>query len=80
VVSPSSEERDYLKKTLAYLSAGVKEYWIVDPERGHVTVYLKPDAETPFELYFYGLGEPIPVRLFPGFSIDLSKRQAQAGP
>lgn len=33
IVSPSSRPRDYMKKMLKYGTAGVKEYWIVDPEK-----------------------------------------------
>ena len=31
IVSPSSEPRDHIKKLLKYGTAGVREYWIVDP-------------------------------------------------
>lgn len=33
IVSPSSKSRDYMKKMFLYNAAGVREYWIVDPER-----------------------------------------------
>jgi Uma2 family endonuclease len=38
VVSPHSAERDYVEKREDYLSAGVKEYWIVDASRRQVLV------------------------------------------
>jgi Uma2 family endonuclease len=38
VVSPSSRSRDYNEKPEEYLRAGVKEYWIVDSERGALIV------------------------------------------
>jgi len=37
IVSPDSVERDYVKKRMLYRKAGVREYWIVDPDAGHVT-------------------------------------------
>lgn len=30
---------DYFKKLFKYRTAGVREYWIVDPDRKRVTVY-----------------------------------------
>lgn len=39
VVSPSSKRMDYFRKLFKYNSAGVREYWIVDPIKELVTVY-----------------------------------------
>lgn len=39
IVSPASKKMDYLLKLLKYRSAGVKEYWIFDPEKNRVIVY-----------------------------------------
>lgn len=39
VLSPSTRSRDLLLKAYKYHRAGVKEYWIVDPEMSHVLVY-----------------------------------------
>lgn len=39
VVSPSSRKMDYVHKAALYLDAGVREYWIVDPNRSMTTVY-----------------------------------------
>lgn len=33
VVSPSSRRMDYIIKLFKYRTAGVREYWIVDPEK-----------------------------------------------
>src|SRR5205823_5333416 len=38
VVSPSSADRDYGEKRVEYLEFGVREYWIVDDNRGEVLV------------------------------------------
>ncbi len=38
ITSPSYSEYDYVDKTYFYYHAGVKEYWIVDPEKEEVTV------------------------------------------
>ena len=39
IVSPASKKMDYLLKLLKYRSAGVRRYWIVDPEKNRVIVY-----------------------------------------
>ena len=39
IVSPSSRSLDYNKKLFMYRTAGVREYWIVDPLYLRVTVY-----------------------------------------
>lgn len=39
IVSPSSRRMDYSKKNTIYSEAGVREYWIVDPEKERITVY-----------------------------------------
>lgn len=39
IVSPGSRRMDYFIKLFKYRAAGVREYWIVDPDRNRVTVY-----------------------------------------
>lgn len=39
IVSPSSKRMDYYTKLFQYRTAGVKEYWIVDPSRKTILVY-----------------------------------------
>ena len=65
VVSPSSRSMDYNKKLLKYGTAGVREYWIVDPMKQRVTVYLfeKESVED------YPFGIDIPVGIYDNFSI-----------
>lgn len=38
VVSAGQERRDYVEKQREYWRAGIREYWIVDPGRGTVTL------------------------------------------
>lgn len=69
IVSPSSRTMDYLTKLLNYKIAGVREYWIVDPDKNRVTIYRfgidKVDE--------YSFTDDIPAGIYPGFSINLSK-------
>lgn len=39
IVSPSSKTMDYIRKCALYESAGVREYWIVDPMERNVKVH-----------------------------------------
>jgi Uma2 family endonuclease len=41
VVSQGSRERDHGAKREEYLAAGVREYWIVDPERQHAVILVR---------------------------------------
>lgn len=38
IVSPGNPADDYIRKLYYYKNAGVREYWIVDPQRKSVTV------------------------------------------
>ena len=39
IVSPGSWRMDYFIKLFKYRTAGVREYWIVDPDKNRITVY-----------------------------------------
>jgi Uma2 family endonuclease len=68
VVSPGSEQRDYQEKHEEYLRSSVKEYWIVDAEKGEVLVLRRSRHRwvekivSPPEIYR--------SRLLPGFAFD----------
>ena len=57
----------YYKKLIKYRMAGVREYWVVDPERKLVTVY-NFERDTMEE---YPFGEEVPVGIYEGFSIKV---------
>jgi Uma2 family endonuclease len=46
VVSPSSARADHHVRRVAYLEAGVPEYWIVDPDAQHVERW-RPNDDRP---------------------------------
>ena len=46
VLSPGSERHDLGKKRDAYLRIGVRDYWVVDPERRRVLVF-RPGVDEP---------------------------------
>ena len=47
IVSPSSRKMDYVRKTKLYQETGVREYWIVDPNKEMVTVYHEKQWDVP---------------------------------
>ena len=46
VTSPGTRSRDCLLKLMKYKSAGVKEYWLIDPERDILDVYYFETEQT----------------------------------
>ena len=45
IVSPSSQRMDYLTKLFKYRTAGVREYWIVNPMKQTIQTYFFGDVE-----------------------------------
>jgi len=44
IVSPSNPSDDYIRKLYYYKNYGVREYWIIDPQRKNITVnYFEQD-------------------------------------
>lgn len=71
ILSPSIRQRDLNVKYRLYQRAGVREYWIVDPDGKTVQVFRLEDG-------FYGAGDvyttgSVPVGIWEDFSIDLSQ-------
>ena len=73
ILSPSSLRHDRLVKLNLYQRAGVREYWIVDPENKSVLVFL-PDEGGFLRLYEdYGRNDVAKVTVLDGCFIELSK-------
>lgn len=70
ITSPSTKRMDYGIKLFRYRSAGVKLYWIVDPEEKKVTVYHFNSGD---EVQFYTFQDQVEVALAPGFVIDFAR-------
>jgi Uma2 family endonuclease len=68
IVSPSSRNMDYMIKLFKYRSAGVREYWIVDPDKQMVRTYNYIKNETAD----YPFTESIPVGIYPGFELKIN--------
>lgn len=63
VMSPSSRSRDSILKLNKYMRAGVREFWLVDPENRTVIVYLAGKKEDRQEdtFHLYTFEDHIPV-------------------
>ena len=68
IVSPSSQRMDYLTKLFKYRTAGVREYWIVDPEKNRITVYNFESEDTGE----YAFSESIKVGIYDNLTIDFN--------
>jgi len=70
IISPSSQRRDRLEKYNLYQMAGVREYWIVDPERKLVQAVALEDGRYPLP-QVYTATDKAPVSVLEGCVIDL---------
>lgn len=70
IVSKSSSRLDYIKKLNKYLDAGVREYWIVDPDKRTITAYRFEQDTTPIN---YTFSDRIPVGIWEDCTIDFNE-------
>jgi len=67
VTAPASRMHDYGKKLGAYINAGVREYWIVDPERQVIVTYCLERPDVPV---IYRFGDVVKSSIFEGVEIE----------
>ena len=70
ITSPSNPQMDYGVKLFKYRTAGVREYWIVDPQKHTVMVY---DFEKEKKSNLYTFDEDINVCIYDDFIINVAK-------
>ena len=63
VLSPASRMHDMFRKLTKYRFAGVREYWIVDPDKERVTVYDLENGDLPET---YDFSDTVPLGLSGG--------------
>lgn len=68
IVSPSSRRIDYHIKLFKYQESGVKEYWIVDPEKKRILVFNFENEDT----VEYTFSDSVASGIFDGLSIDFA--------
>ncbi|MCL2663152.1 MAG: Uma2 family endonuclease [Oscillospiraceae bacterium] len=71
ILSPSTTRMDRKLKFDKYQKAGVKEYWIIDPERNLLEVNLLVDGK--YITTIYNETAQAPVSTLDGFEIDLAE-------
>ena len=69
IVSPSSIRLDYHIKLFKYRTAGVREYWIVDPLKNNITVYNFENEITDF----YNFDDIVKVGIYEDLEIDFAE-------
>ena len=69
IVSPSSQRMDYLTKLFKYRTAGVREYWIVNPMKETVQTYLFGDID---DFNQYSFDDEIPVGIYDDLKICIA--------
>lgn len=70
IVSPSSKHMDYVRKLALYQSAGMREYWIVDPAQQSVTVY---DLEHEAGYALYSFKDKVKVGIYEDLFLDFGE-------
>jgi Uma2 family endonuclease len=72
VISPSSKKTDTETKMFEYAHAGIPEYWLLDPKRETIQVYVL--AEGAYTLHStYKRGDVAKAQTIPGFEIAVSE-------
>lgn len=70
IVSPSSRKMDYSLKNALYTEAGVREYWIVDPQKQRTTIYHYEEDAAPI---IYTFEQPVRAGIYPDLEITVSE-------
>ncbi|MBA4697913.1 MAG: Uma2 family endonuclease [Ruminococcus sp.] len=63
ILSPSTGKKDAFLKLAKYRYAGVREYWMIDPEKKRIVTYFFEEDEFPV---IYGMDRLVPVRIYNG--------------
>lgn len=71
ILSPSTRGLDRVKKFNLYERAGVREYWIVDPDEQIVQVHTLEEGRY-HAAAAYAAASSVPVGIFEDFRIDLT--------
>lgn len=71
IISPGNPEHDYIYKLQLYATAGVREYWIVDPQKERIFVYRLEKTE--FEVEAYSFHDIVKANIYDDLRIDFSE-------
>lgn len=73
ILSPSTMRHDRLVKFELYRRAGVREYWIVDPNNQSIEVYLRDENNDLRPHEVYTRNDTAKVTVLEGCTVELSK-------
>jgi Uma2 family endonuclease len=71
ILSPSNTATEMSRKFKLYRKAGVREYWVVDPENKVLTIHCF--QEDTIVAHIYGSSGTVPVSILPGLEITLDE-------
>jgi Uma2 family endonuclease len=71
ILSPSTAKKDRVDKLNKYEKAGVKEYWVVEPDQKLVSVFLLQENDRYGRTEMYTSEDKIKVSIFTDLEIDL---------
>lgn len=74
-IAISTQQRDRSKAAI-YAEAGVKEYWLIEPEAGTTTLFSQPQAGGYTVQSVISAQENATSSLFPAFSVTLAELMA----
>lgn len=71
IVSPASRRMDYYTKLFKYRTAGVREYWIIDPDKDRIFVYrFVAESEKEECMEEYTMHDSVKVGIYDDLVID----------
>jgi len=71
ILSSSNTAIDMERKFRLYLDAGVKEYWVVDPEHKTLNAYSFADGAIQTQTHSYSATDKARIGIFRDFAVDL---------
>lgn len=78
ILSPSTRRKDIFTKGNKYLNAGVREYWLVDPDKKQI---IQIDYEHGQAIQFYTFDQTVPVLISKGLcSVDFAAISERVAP
>ena len=73
IVSPDDPARDLETKRREYAVAGIREYWLVNPNNATIVVFTLPEGEQRYEIHGVYLRDTVAESvLLPGFKVDVT--------
>jgi Uma2 family endonuclease len=78
VLSPATKRKDMVLKLKLYTESGVREYWLVDPEKKSLFQYSFSPEREPESMKFFEEGDTVKSTVFEGLEIPLREIFSEA--